>query len=359
MSVQIHKWVLRHLITSLRMKGWEIKMNYSFSKVNYFLRPKKQIERKLFIEHFTKFIGISKTLGLDFENYRYIGMGSVFYYDFILFHKYLHINRMTSIDSANTIKRFKYNRPYDFITFVNKSVQAFLKTYNFKKENFIMWLDYDYKLYNITDKFYRTGILEDIKKILENGKFGDFFIITIENKYPKTIKDRKNFYMEFKELLSLEFNDEEKMVNEKFMEKNIHLITDDIVTNFIDINQKFNEVKLQKICSFIYRDGAPMYTYFGVFDNASEQKIVSTFGEHRLTADKKIVNIDVPILTYKEKLYLDSIVTDLLNKVKVSTTKASQQKILNELEFEVENFDILLNYLDFYKYYPQYYEGII
>jgi len=70
----------------------------SYEKVNYQLRFKKQIERKIIIEtlHYLHCIPI--------EKYHYLGLGSVYFADFILFHKYLHIKKMTSIDDKKDDK---------------------------------------------------------------------------------------------------------------------------------------------------------------------------------------------------------------------------------------------------------------
>ena len=65
----------------------------SFENVNYNVRLKKQIERKIIVETLQKLNAI-----MDIPNYHYLGFGSIYFSDFILFHKYLNINRMTSID---------------------------------------------------------------------------------------------------------------------------------------------------------------------------------------------------------------------------------------------------------------------
>ena len=75
----------------------------SFEKINYLLRPKKQIERKIIIEILQK---IQKPLKIDISKYCYIGMGSIYYYDYILFHKFLGISNMVSIDDKDCKNRF-------------------------------------------------------------------------------------------------------------------------------------------------------------------------------------------------------------------------------------------------------------
>ena len=57
----------------------------NFEKVNYYIRPKKQIERKILIELLNQ---ISVLLSIPLNKYTYVGMGSTYYYDFILFHKF-------------------------------------------------------------------------------------------------------------------------------------------------------------------------------------------------------------------------------------------------------------------------------
>src|SRR5690606_17462866 len=109
----------------------------SFEKINYYLRPNKQVERKVIIDillHFRKYVDLNK--------FKYVGMGSIYYYDFILIHKLLGIKKLISFDAKTTTKRFKFNKPYDFIEFQNKLSTDFLADYNWKS-NSIIWLDYD------------------------------------------------------------------------------------------------------------------------------------------------------------------------------------------------------------------------
>ena len=88
-------------------------MDRSYEKVNYLFRLKKQIERKLIIETLQS---IDPTIGI--KRYHYVGLGSIYFADFILFHKYLNIKKMTSIDDkSEDEERFRFNRPFGFIDF--------------------------------------------------------------------------------------------------------------------------------------------------------------------------------------------------------------------------------------------------
>jgi len=109
----------------------------SFENINYMFRPKKQIERKIFIELFQK---IQHALNTNISEYQYIGLGSIYYYDFILFHKYLNIKDMVSLDDKDYPNRFEFNKPFDFITFKQMLTTEFLSNNEIDKRSFI-WFD--------------------------------------------------------------------------------------------------------------------------------------------------------------------------------------------------------------------------
>lgn len=323
----------------------------SFEKINYILRPKKQIERKIIIE-------ILQSLhkhcpNISIKNYQYIGMGSVFYYDFILFHKLLHINKMISIDTHPSVKRFEYNKPYDFIEFKKTSTSKFLEGMDYK-ESTIVWFDYDGKLYNeIAGEFKQTDILSDIREVINKAKPLDFFFVTVNAKLPNELRNQKSII----DLFSKYLPDEHKtdfLENEDNWPKFIQ----EIILNFISDVQKGLTTKFYKLVSFSYDDGTPMYTLGGIFDKSNENQTRLSQVKY-VSFDKYIVDINVPLLTYKEKIYLDSNIETISKRIKSSRTLNDIKQIVGELETEVEPYSALEGYLEFYKYYPLYFEGHI
>jgi hypothetical protein len=110
----------------------------TYQKFSYLLRPSKQVERKLFLE-------VLKSLsrgGLDIDNYTYVGLGSVFYADFVLFHKYLGIKRMICIERDPIPRRMKFNRPYRFVRLLMKPVAEAIPTLP-RHTPVLAWLDYE------------------------------------------------------------------------------------------------------------------------------------------------------------------------------------------------------------------------
>ena len=77
------------------------KMSNSGRLINYTLRPAKCVERKIMCEFLTKF-----GTEIPIHKYRYIGFGSFYFSDFVLFHNQLSINNMISIEQSSNFQRY-------------------------------------------------------------------------------------------------------------------------------------------------------------------------------------------------------------------------------------------------------------
>lgn len=316
-------------------------------------RPKKQIERKIFIELLQE---MQHSLNINISEYQYIGLGSIYYYDFILFHKYLNVRDMISLDDKDYPNRFKFNKPFDFITFKNMSTTDYLSKNDLNKKSFI-WFDYDSSLihYNKRNKTFLDAetIFKDIQIFTKKSKELDLFIVTVNIKIQDSLFDgpkfRQAFIDEYDEYLSTKYKQVEKIAFE-----NYPLIIQNIIINTFRNNEQFHPVKFRKLFSFIYRDGAPMYTIGGMFTKDSISKKVIEKDSFFEIDENKVVNIDVPLLTYCEKMKLDKNILYIKNNL----DSLDGKKIIEMLAFEMAPSE-LKRYSDFYRYYPQYYEGIL
>jgi len=326
----------------------------SFEYINYMFRPKKQIERKIITEILQE---LKEEINLS--KYLYIGFGSIYYYDFILFHKILNMNNLLSIDDKSTKKRFEFNRPYDFISFENKISTDFLNEYDWKK-NSVLWLDYDSKLENI--------VLSDIKIIAKNCKKKDFLMITV-NAHCGSFRDgrdkaRENFYNEFGMYISSDYYHKKY-----YTPKYFPYLLQEVILKYLMAVSELRNISFCKLFSFRYRDGAPMFTIGGIFDD--DKKLSNRKWDNKfISTDEEIKDINVPILTYCEKFHIDSHIEKLKRKIKKIENKNKDgnrclieeemtEMINKALPFELGSFYDLKNYIEFYRYYPQYYEGII
>jgi hypothetical protein len=114
---------------------------YSFKQFNYSLRPSKQVERKIMIEVLLR---LSKA-GYTISDYSYLGFGSPYYVDFVMFHKYLFIRNMLCVEWGEVPRRMKFNKPFKFIKLKLGALKAHIPSIN-PKTPYLVWLDYDRSL---------------------------------------------------------------------------------------------------------------------------------------------------------------------------------------------------------------------
>lgn len=324
-------------------------MKPSFATVNFTLRPKKQIERKIIIECLREVLG---TLGADICRYEYVGMGSIYYYDFILFHKFLSIKEMTSIDKYWTRKRFIFNRPYDFINFKNIDSSEFLQQHKFNGHT-ILWMDYDYSIFRmVADDVVQTNVLDDLLTVVRKAKSGDIFMVTIRSGMPPKRSQREKFFKVFSDYIGNEY-----LPGSELSEKETASLLHKLLLNYIEENSKFSDLKFRKLFAFSYNDGTPMYTLGGIFHNVdvtqSEPRCIRA-----VSGGEEIATIDVPNLTFKEKMHLDARIRELEQDVNQTKSSSELSKRLRKLGFELDSRE-LKSYLVYYRYYPQYFESVI
>lgn len=329
----------------------------SFSRINYYLRPNKQVERKILIDillQFRKYI--------DLDNFSYIGMGSIYYYDFILIHRFLGIKNLVSFDSAKTVKRFEFNKPYDFVNFLPRYSTVYLAEHPWKETNTITWLDYDGTFHDNIE-----SIINDIKIIAKNCNNHDLVFLTINCTPPRNAEPKKKFFEDYTRYISAEYRDMKWMKNENFP----HLIQN-IMHNLLVNENLHMENKYSKICSFYYKDGAPMYTLGGFFTSDGEMlNNIASMHEYISFDPNQIHDIAIPHITYKEKHYLDNNIlkikkwiddyTDLVRLDEPDTNlheKLIEEFMNKEMDFELKTQEIN-NYIKHYRFMPQYFEGMI
>lgn len=311
----------------------------SYKKVNYLLRIRKQIERKIIVETLHR---LNHFDNIDISKYHYFGLGSIYYADFQLFHKYLHIEKMTSIDKkAKDEKRFLFNKPYGFIDFNLSDVNDYLPYKLDWGDKLFIWLDFD----NGIDR----DVVSNINFIASKAKPLDIFIITVNAEHLKNINEDKVFES-FKAEFGQYLNPEPPLTKTEY-KKNYLKILQKIIKTCVDNGLTSNQGKrtFLQLFNYSYDDGSPMYTYGGIFcdldGNPSFETLKSRVATlNHVYCDDDIGNIDCPIITPKEKIYIDSHIKD------------------GEFKGEVNNFCIceedLKKYSKYYKYYPQFFESI-
>jgi hypothetical protein len=143
--------------------------------IAYNLRPAKQTERRLILD----FLKCANEVGIAISECRYVGMGGTMFYDFHLFHRFLGVNRMISLErDADVHPRSRFNCPFDFITVKNETVADFLA--NDRDETVtIYWLDYDGEI--------GPDVIADITSLGTKVKVGGFAFVTIYAQTPGSL----------------------------------------------------------------------------------------------------------------------------------------------------------------------------
>ena len=141
----------------------------SFDAINYSLRPNKNVERKLV---FGALRQVDKKLSL--QGHRYIGLGSVWFVDFVYAHRWLNISNMISIEADDIgASRARFNRPLGCISVEHGDTSTILPQLD-QDAPALIWLDYDSGI---------TGpALQDIQTTLPRLRPGSIFLVTLSAK---------------------------------------------------------------------------------------------------------------------------------------------------------------------------------
>lgn len=316
----------------------------SSEKVNYSVRTSKSIERKMMCEMITSLDHFSKV-----SEYRYIGMGSKFFTDFVLMHKTFGITDMYSLEtkrSDDDKKRFSFNKPFNCIQMVFKNSKEWLNSTQFpwKEKRDIIWLDYDggFSIKQITD-------LELCVKKVKSGSvvFVSTNVSFINELRELSPKDRLEKYTEL-----VKNSDYTNHLTAKDMAgDNIYKVVADTfnvaVKNGISecnkvIQKDSNLLNVDQIAYFLYADSfTPMITLGWIVYNNYDKEEIEKCGMCDLEFSRRYgeapYSITVPVLTYKEIAVLNKNMPDCSYPIEEAT-------FLSQEEIE--------GYKKIYRYYP-------
>lgn len=272
----------------------------SFDVVNYTIRPNKNIERKLVFESLRE---LSTPLGLG--DYRYIGLGSPWFIDFLLAHRYLLIRDMICIEFEEHAPRMEFNKPYDCIAVHQGPTSEVFPKLDLASRSSVIWLDYD------------TGpegpVLEDVEFIVNHAKAGTILLITLNahrDRLPSKDSDGRIFEnkeqairFQFKELAPATLP-----VGATNVEGYPKLLSQILFTHaHRSVHRSGKGYKFLSMFNFYYKDGAPMITIGGLLSDDSHEQTyrASEMKKFEWVTGEEQFAILAPPLTVKEKLTLD------------------------------------------------------
>lgn len=323
--------------------------------IDYSLRISKDIVRKLM----TKNINNLVKAWYSFKDYQYIWFWSVYFVDFILFHKILWINNMISFEKDN-IDRPSFNRPYDFIHVVQWLFSEKFETEVDFSKNLILWLDYEASLKN--------DIIQDIDNIVRYKiTAGSILIFTFNCKIPGCEFEKKIDYIDkfwdewhiyLKKNISNSWDEiiyreptKEDIIKENQLEKRYLEILQWKIENCL----RDNNLQYKLLFSYSYKDSAKMVSIWFLFDNKENIEKI----ENIYDSEQGFINIEVPILTLREKKQIDQNIEALKNIL--SSEKEDKQKrkeIKKILNFQLEINEVK-SYITYHSEYPHFAEIVV
>lgn len=313
-----------------------------FDKINYMLRPNKNVERKLIIESLA-----ALTPRFDLTTYRYIGFGSMWFVDFVLMHKYLQIQKMYSIEKPAYATRAEFNKPYGCITVIDADSSVALPIMELNSDRSIVWLDYEDGL--------DGPMLEDIKVVCESAKSGTVLIVTANASLGRLL----NMYREDENKKPLNAKDIVRRLGGTLIPQTLpkhalikrkdgfpSFLAEILFTHAKRVGRiSGGEERFHPFFNFFYQDGSPMITIGGMIANEEDKKLMDQcklFEKFSYLKQENQSIIDIPPLTTKEKSTLDLL---LPSKVPPTVEEISQ-KGFRLAQAQIDS------YHKFYRYYP-------
>lgn len=324
--------------------------------IDYSLRLSKDIVRKLIINKINGLV----SFWYSFKEYQYIWFWSVYFIDFVLFHKNLWINDMISFEKDN-IDRPSFNRPYDFINVVQWSFSEKFETKIDFSKKIILWLDYESPL--------KDEILQDIDNIIRYKiKPGFILIITLHCKIPGCDDNKRkeeylnNFWEEghiyLKKNTVVSWNEtilkeptKDEIIRENKLEKRYLEILKWKVDNCL----KDNILENKLLFSYSYQDWAKMVTLWFIFDNKENINRIGNICD----TEENFTNISVPILTLREKKQIDQNMEALREVLLSEKDDKEKRKLIKKILGFQLGIDEINSYITYHSEYPHFAEIIV
>jgi hypothetical protein len=309
----------------------------SADKVPYEFRPAKQVERRMLLELFQRLM----EAGFRISGYQYTGMGSFYFVDFILFHRYLGIKKMVSVECVQEIqKRVCFNRPYGNIDIVMGDVADVIPSLSPDRKH-ILWLDFNFII--------TAEVIDAIVLAAARLSPGSVLLITVDAEPPGPPSSGPKQWCKY-------FTSEARdYIGNKSLPRHFarsRLV--DINASIIDkaIRQGLagrDEVTFLPLVNFVYADGHRMLSLGGMIGSQEDHQRLQTLDRAKMpflcsSITTSPYPIEVPLLTRKERLYLDAAMPC--------------RKKWRPTEFELRAEDVEI-YKQIYPYFPVYTEGLL
>lgn len=286
----------------------------SFRRIDYSLRPAKHAERRMLCDVFRRLSHFQPV-----ETYRYVGFGSVWFSDFVLFHRALGVRDMLSIEQAvQSRPRFEANKPFA-IDIDFRSSSLVLPELDYDRRQFI-WLDYDDPI--------TLDMVNDVAAIARRASSGTVLVVSVQCVRPPDVSEAERELTSdpnapsATERFATRMNadhvarvgsdlERDQLSNWAFGElsRSIFYAEVDRILENRRLATPERAVSYRRICDFEYEDGAKMTTMALIFhseDDTAKVEACHFDNLEFLDPDGEAVFIPTPKLTPREFRHLES-----------------------------------------------------
>jgi hypothetical protein len=307
----------------------------SFDLVNYSLRPSKSIQRQIVFDGLRRLQNL-----LRLSRQVYVGLGSIWFTDFIMAHKQLAINDMVSMEHNPVgFMRAVFNQPFKTVVVKNGNSSAILPSLaddtQINERPWVVWLDYDF--------CFNESVHADVEKLIQRAPHNTTFLVTISarpNKYGKLPQRPDRLRKLFGDVVPDELTKAD-CEDELFADKVAHFALEKMKSIAASNARPGGFIPAFKIS---YKDSEPMLTIGGVLPSASNAATVAEETAHpewRCFPGKPIV---APHLTLRE--------TSLLQAQLPSDTPLTRDTV-QKLGFDLAD-DQIEAFSIYYREYPSF-----
>jgi hypothetical protein len=282
----------------------------SFRRIDYSIRPAKYAERRMLLDVFRRLASFE-----PLEEYRYVGFGSVWFSDFVLFHRAIGIRHMLSIEKAvGSRDRFEANKPFN-IAIDYRPSSVVLPEMGYDRRQFI-WLDYDDPI--------TLDMVRDVATVAARARSGTLLAVSVQCHRAPDIAEADRAALNDPLALSAVERFRARMGAHRvapdlsgaelaswpFGELSRNLFLSEIASALETrrLADPESELRFQPICDFEYEDGAKMTTTVGVFVAPDEQpRLAACYFNQLEFLDPAggAIYIPTPKLTIKEFRHLE------------------------------------------------------
>lgn len=279
-------------------------MAASYRDIDYRVRPAKHAERQMMVEAFRR---------LRFgtvESYQYVGLGSVYFSDFVVVHRSLGISKLVSIERATHDRsRFEANKPFECVEMLWGETGSELPKVDFDLRS-IVWLDYDGRL--------DRSMLGDVREVVGRAASGSVLAVTVQSRYDRStdehgtdrpveaMVDRLGSERVPFDLAASDLRGDG--TSELFR----RVLSEEVAAAVGDRNvgrHPAQQVRAKQILNFRYEDGVRMMTVAFVIYDAGQESIYAACAFDGLPFFRdgpEAFAIDIPKLTVREIAFLEA-----------------------------------------------------